>query len=416
MPCFVSDGRQLGNAEKEDLLKRFEDKGRAILYQADTSAGPVIVGSNMPKVYDKDAALILDLGSNNLYLNNAGGTRPEIPVAMVINWGGGGGNNRYVTRENFSRGAALIGGGFLNDLGGHSKFVGLDGSQGAGFWGSGLLYCRGGNAVFQARKTSQGVGQMGVRMLLGRDGNNSYSCLYEGQALGLFGGEGILINEGGHNLYRLGGLQPDDRDPSKSTVSMGQGFGRGLMPEDERMAVPGGIGLLIDEKGEDTYIADYFAQGSSYYYSISMLDNRGANNRFIAGRYAQGAGIHTSIGVLLNRGGGSSFYSSFGVSQGMGHDYGVGLLQSDRGLNDYHGGILVQGAATRGGIGMLIDPDGQSRFNKGSENQDSFDKTDCMGIVVQPDVEEEKPGHSGKVVIYIKDMQSSMVKRWKRKK
>ena len=391
---------------KEDLLKRFKNREDPILFQAETSAGPVIVGGYRSKVYDKDAALILDLGGNNLYINNTGGTRPDIPVAMVIDWGG---HNRYIARENFSQGAALFGGGFLIDLGGHSTFVALDGSQGAGLWGIGLLYHGGSSSVFQARSVSQGVGQMGVGLLVGGGGHDSYSCLYGGQAFGLFGGAGILINRGGNNTYRLGGLQPDFRDPKKSTVSMGQGFGYGWRTEGDKMGVPGGIGVLIDEKGDDTFIADYFAQGASYYYGIGILDNRGGNNRYIAGRYAQGAGIHTAIGVLLNRGGKSTYFTSHGVSQGMGHDYGVGFLQDDKGESEYRGGVLVQGAATQGGLGILADFGEKSRFVSDAYGQGFAKEEDCLGILIRPSIQQDKTStHSGGIAVRIGRKQDLM--------
>lgn len=384
---------------KADLLTRFTNRDEAVLYQAETSAGPVIVGGTRPKVYEKDAALILDLGGHNLYMNNAGGTREGIPVTLVIDWGG---HNRYIARDNFSQGAALFGGGFLIDLVGSSTFVALDGSQGTGFWGVGFLY-HGGNSVFQARKNSQGVGQMGVGLLVGRQGHNSYSCMNEGQALGLYGGAGIMIDKGGHNIYRLGGLEPDHRDPLKSTVSMGQGFGYGLMPGEDKMGVPGGMGVLIDEMGHNIYIADYFAQGSSYYFSVGILDSRGANNQFIAGRYAQGAGIHSSVGVLLNRGGDSTFFSSYGVSQGMGHDYGIGFLQSDRGVNDYRGGVLVQGATTRGGLGILVDRSDDSSFFKSNNKLDIFDMKESIGLLIREEGRKDESGRLGTVTVRMKE-------------
>ncbi|MGA3206257.1 MAG: PDZ domain-containing protein [Syntrophales bacterium] len=393
---------------KNDLLKRFKNREDPILFQAETSAGLVIVGGNRSKVYDKDAALILDLGGNNLYLNNAGGTRPDIPVAMVIDWGG---HNRYIARDNFSQGAALFGGGFLIDLGGHSTFVALDGSQGAGLWGIGLLYHGDSSSVFLSRSISQGVGQMGVGLLVGREGHDSYSCLYGGQAFGLYGGAGILINKGGNNTYRLGGLRPDFRDPQKSTVSMGQGFGYGWRTDGDKKGVPGGIGILIDEKGDDTFIADYFAQGSSYYYGIGILDNRGGNNRYIAGRYAQGAGIHTAIGVLLNRGGKSTYFTSYGVSQGMGHDYGVGFLQDDKGESEFKGGVLVQGAATQGGLGILADLGKKSRFVSDSSGQGFAKEEDCLGILISPKIQEDNNlTHSGRMAVRIGRKQDSMEK------
>jgi hypothetical protein len=383
---------------KDDLSKRFKNKNDSILYRAETSAGLVIVGGKGSKVYDKDAALILDLGENNLYTNNAGGTRSHIPVALVINWGG---HNRYIARNNFSQGAGVLGGGFLIDLGGHSTFIALDGSQGAGFWGIGLLYSGEGSSVFQARNNSQGVGQMGLGMLIGY-GQGNYSCLHQGQALGLFGGAGILINKAGNNIYRLGGLKPDFRDLEKSTVSMGQGFGCGVQPDADKLGVPGGIGVLIDEKGYNSYIADYFAQGSSYYYGTGILDNRGGSNQYIAGRYAQGAGIHAAAGILLNSGGGNTFFSSVGVSQGMGHDYGVGILQNNMGGNDYHGGVLVQGAATHGGFGLLIDKGRKSRMASNAQGQGFAKDAECLGLLFQVEEKTDKAaGPAGETTVKV---------------
>ena len=342
-----------GNLEllKRDLVSRFSNTV-PILYEAQTPIGKVIVGGTGPNVYTEDAALILDLGGDDLYLNNAGGTRPGMPIALVIDWGG---NDRYLSRENISQGAGLLGGGFLIDLGGDDTFTSLDGSQGAGFWGIGILYHGDGSSVFSARKFCQATGQMGIGLLMNRNGNDKYLCSYAGQGLGLFGGAGILIDEGGNDLYQLGKLEPDFRDPAKATQSFGQGFGMGGRADKEKLGVPGGIGMLIDKQGNDVYLADYFSQGSSYYYGLGILDDRAGNDRYLSGRYAQGAGIHNSVGVLIDRQGNDFYYSSVGVAQGMGHDFGVGFLEDDDGEDQYHGGSLVQGASTNGSFGILMN-------------------------------------------------------------
>jgi hypothetical protein len=337
---------------RQDLVTRFRGSTGSILYEAQTPIGKVIVGGVGPNVYTEDAALILDLGGDDLYLNNAGGTRPGMPIALVIDWRG---NDRYLSRENFSQGAGILGGGFLIDLGGDDTFVSLDGSQGVGFWGIGLLYHGDGNSVFSARKLCQGTGQMGIGLLINRNGDDKYLCSYAGQGLGLFGGAGILIDEAGNDLYQLGGLEPDFRDPTKATQSLGQGFGLGIRADKDKFGVPGGIGMLIDKKGDDVYIADYFAQGASYYYGLGILDDQAGNDQYISGRYSQGAGIHSSIGILIDRAGNDFYYSSVGAGQGMGHDFGVGFLEDDAGDNYIYGGSLVQGASTNGSLGILIN-------------------------------------------------------------
>jgi len=221
-----------------------------------------------------------------------------------------------------------------------------------------------------------------VGLLINTKGDDRYLCSFSGQGLGLFGGSGILIDEAGNDLYYLGGLESDFRDPQKSTVSMGQGFGQGIRADNGTNGVPGGIGMLIDEGGDDTYIADFFAQGASYYYGLGILDDWDGNDKYIAGRYAQGAGIHSSVGVLIDRKGNNSFYAASGVSQGTGHDFGIGYLEDDQGDNQYWGSSLVQGAATYGGIGILIAPQGNSRLTCITQCQAHSESDRSMGIMI----------------------------------
>jgi hypothetical protein len=364
---------------KGDLVRRFGNNHGPILYEAMTPIGRVIVGGPGPNVYTEDAALILDLGGDDLYLNNAGGTRPGMSAALVIDWGG---NNHYISREIFSQGAGVLGGGFLIDLGYNATFIALDGSQGAGFWGIGFLYHGDGNGVYTARKSSQGTGQMGIGLIINRKGDDRYLCSYGGQGLGIFGGAGILLDEAGNDYYQLGGLEPDFRDPLKSTVSIGQGFGQGMRSKKDRNGVPGGIGMLIDEEGDDIYVADYFAQGASYYYGLGILNDMAGNDQYISGRYSQGAGIHSSIGVLIDQKGNDFYYASFGVAQGMGHDFGVGFFEDDGGDDRYCGGTLVQGAATNGSLGIFIGLQGNDQHTYISRGQAYAEEENSMGIMI----------------------------------
>lgn len=369
---------------KKDLLNRFIDNKNSILYEEMSPAGKVIVGWSGPNVYTEDAALILDLGGDDVYLNNAGGTRHGMNVSIVVDWTG---NDIYFSNSNFSQGAGLLGVGFLLDLGGEDIFSSLDGSQGAGFFGIGVLYHGAGNSSFNARSFSQGVGQMGLGFLWKGSGDDIYDCQKYCQALGLFRGAGVLIDRAGNDNYRLGGLESDFRDPEKATVSMGQGFGMGIRPDTDRDGISGGIGLLIDQKGNDTYIADYFAQGASYYYGVGILNEMAGNDRYISGRYAQGAGIHSSAGILLDLEGDDFYYASFGVAQGMGHDYGVGYLEDSQGNDRYLGGTLIQGAATRGGLGLLIDVRGKDSYSCNNNCQAFAQDDGCMGVLIdtEPD-------------------------------
>jgi hypothetical protein len=369
---------------KKDLIKRFGNITEPVRFEGLSHAGKVIIGSVGPDVYSEDADLILDPGGDDIYLNNAGGTRVGIPVALVIDWEG---NDRYITKENFSQGAGVLGGGFLIDLSGNDTFVSLDGGQGAGFWGMGILYHGSGNGSYNARSFSQGAGQMGLGLIINEQGHDRYVCSYGGQALGMFGGAGILMDSSGEDFYQLGGLQPDFRDPARSTVSMGQGFGQGVRTQKGTRGIPGGIGILIDEKGDDTFIADYFAQGSSYYYGTGILIDMDGDDEYVSGRYSQGAGIHSAVGVCIDKRGNDFYYASFGVAQGTGHDFGAGFFEDDQGDDQYWGGTLVQGSATNGSIGVFKDLLGSDRYTCKDKGQAFAQERDGIGIMIGPAVD-----------------------------
>ncbi|MEK6673845.1 MAG: PDZ domain-containing protein [Nitrospirota bacterium] len=364
---------------KRDLLERFKDNDSPILFEKEASFGKVIVGGMGQNVYTDDAALILDIGGNDIYLNNAGGTRKGMPIALVIDWEG---DDIYFSKEPFSQGSGVLGGGFLIDLKGDDTFTATDGSQGTGIFGTGMLFHGEGSGVFRSKSFSQGTGQFGIGILWSRDKDTVYECGRYGQALGLSRGAGILIDDNGNDRYMLGGVEPDFRDPLRSTVSMGQGFGKGIRPEKKVMGVSGGIGMLIDKNGDDTYIADYFAQGASYYYGVGILKDLAGNDRYISGRYAQGAGIHSSIGILIDESGDDFYYSSYGVAQGIGHDFGVGVLDDRKGNDRYISGILSQGAATTGGLGLLLDRAGSDSYSIKANGQAYAHDEACAGIVI----------------------------------
>lgn len=354
------------NHLREDIIKRFKGKTPLLLYEEETPYGKIIIGGTGRNIYTDDAALILDIGGDDIYLNNAGGTRLGIPVSVVIDWDG---DDHYLTKEGFSQGAGVLGGGFLIDLGGKDIFSTHNGGQGMGFFGVGILINKGKESILKAGRYAQGIGAFGIGILLNRDGGTTYQSTGYGQGLGLFNGVGIVIDDSGNDNYMLGGLEADFRDPEHSTVSMGQGFGKGVRPERGITGVSGGIGMLIDVNGDDTYVADYFAQGASYYYATGILNDNAGDDRYVAGRYAQGAGIHSSVGVLIDNAGNDLYYTSYGVSQGMGHDYGVGFLDDHDGDDRYLGGLLSQGAATKGGTGIVIDRKGIDLYNAEESGQ-----------------------------------------------
>ena len=325
----------------------------------DTPAGRVLIGGKEDNTYTEEAALILDFGGNDKYLNHAGGSTRLNPFSVVIDLSG---DDVYSATDDFAQGAGLLGGGFLVDLEGNDRYIAKNHSQGAGVLGIGMLADLAGRDQYTAITASQGAGSFGVGVLAEGGGNDSYFGNYFVQGVGDTKGFGAIIEAAGNDNYFAGGLYEDRRAPGKSYKSMSQGFGYGVRPWESFVGTSGGIGVIAEAEGNDTYVADYFAQGASYWFSLGILDDRKGNDRYISGRYSQGAGIHMSAGVLLDGEGDDVYLADFGVAQGCGHDFGIGFLLENGGNDRYIAGAISQGAGNDNGIGVLSDNGGDDGY------------------------------------------------------
>ncbi len=348
----------LNKKSVQALKDSLATSGRAA-YKTDTPFGRVILGSPGDDTYTDDAFIIVDPGGNDTYLNNAGGTRDGMPLSIVIDLSG---DDIYLGRGDFSEGAGLLGTGVLIDLGGKDRFFSGMGGLGSGIFGLGILINEGEGTEFHGREFSLGTGFFGMGILLNMDGQTLYTAPADAEGLGLPGGTGILLDTGGDDTYTLGGRYPDFRDPDNATVSMGLGFGKGIRPEGERRGLPGGLGILVDTEGDDSYSGDYFSEGGGYFLGLGILGDMEGNDRYTAGRYSQGAGIHRAGGLLIDLAGDDTYTSTYGVSEGLGHDYGFGILADLDGDDSYFGGTLSLGAATNSSMGILLDPGGNDSF------------------------------------------------------
>lgn len=353
----------------------------------DTAAGRMLIGGPQDNVYTEDAALIIDLGGNDRYFNQAGGATRNDPYSVVIDLSG---DDLYSATSDFAQGAALLGGGFLIDVSGNDRYLAKNYSQGAGVLGVGMLADSQGSDQYSARAESQGAGIFGVGLLADGEGDDTYTGKFFVQGAGYIKGFGAIVEAAGNDSYLAGGLYPDHREPGKAYLSDSQGFGYGLRPDNSFLGTSGGIGVIAEAEGNDTYVADYFSQGASYWFSLGILDDRKGNDRYIAGRYTQGAGIHSSAGILMDGEGDDRYISDFGVSQGCGHDYGVGLLLDSGGDDRYMAGILSQGAGNANGIGMLTDISGNDKYivresGQGWGNYEPVTSTGSFGFLFDTD-------------------------------
>ncbi|MFQ5745413.1 MAG: hypothetical protein ACE5HV_17810, partial [Acidobacteriota bacterium] len=183
-----------------------------------------------------------------------------------------------------------------------------------------------------------------------------------GLGAGLFG-LGALIDEGGDDIYRL------------RNTGLGAGyFGAGLLLDaagddhyvleesgGEGFGGPGGIGVLADRAGNDSYYAesDPAKAGHADYHSDYKV---AANNAMGAGfgRRGDGSDGHAwagGLGALLDVDGDDT-YRAGNFSLGVGYWYGTGLVWDGGGNDQYHSVFYTQGSGAHYAIGALIDEGG----------------------------------------------------------
>ncbi len=360
--------------------KDAKDFAGDILFIQDTNIGKIVVGGTGTSYYYADAAVIIDLGGDDYYFNNAGASNKDIPVSICIDFSG---NDVYNAAHSFAQGTGRFGIGFLGDFKGNDKYLGREFSQGTCLFGIGLLMDNEGDDFYSGHVLNQGVGFFGAGLLSDLKGNDVYFSGQFAQGVGFTKGVGALIDAHGNDFYFAGGRYPDFRDPEKSFQSMSQGMGMGIRPEESVVGASGGIGILIDQKGNDQYHGDYFSQGSGYYFSLGLLHDNDGTDKYYAGRYAQGAGIHSAIGLLEDKSGDDTYECSFGVSQGCGHDTGIGFLVDYSGDDAYRSATSSQGIGLEKGMGILADFCGNDGYyaNDNSQGFSSPSKTeDIIGI------------------------------------
>jgi len=372
---------KMDHSQKKDLLK-----GEATLR---TPFGEILIGGCGDNDYTgKMPMFLIDLGGNDQYR-----FEKHSPFSVIIDLSG---NDTYHSTEKGYLGAGIGGIGFLVDLQGDDLYQGENYSFGAGFFGVGCLLDKEGNDRYVSRMFSQGAGAIGLGLLCDLSGNDVYQTALYSQGFGFVGGGGFLLDYRGNDAFGGGGLIPDPREKSGAFQTLSQGFGLGWRP-----FASGGLGILYNGEGHDSYEGSYFSQGSGYWLSIGMLIDKKGNDLYRARRYSQGAGTHWAIGALIDHEG-DDRYISWGVSQGCGHDRSIGILWDGQGDDHYSAEWLSQGAGNDSGRGLLLDEKGNDRYEAGMNGTQGCGKYDgrrdegSLGLLVDGGGQDIFSGHRRK--------------------
>jgi hypothetical protein len=341
-PAFIAGALSLAGKIAGARLEKAGD-GRPL----QTPWGRILIGSagDDHHTVDSDVILILDPAGNETYEFPGPIVNSQLTIVDMR------GNDRYAGSTLAIRSlTALI------DLAGDDTYDGATGAQAATLGGVALLVDLSGNDRYAAGIFAQAAAAEGVAALIDGAGDDVFEIDERGQAFGQAGGTALLWDLGGNDRYSAGGSY--DTVGRDARLSQAQGMGAGL-----RASHGGGIGVLRDDSGNDSYTVEMFGQGAGYFQGIGVLSDSDGDDRYEGVRYVQGSGVHGAIGLLADGAGNDSYRAAHGVGQGMGLDMALGSLEDDRGDDSYEAGSLAQGAGTANGMGFLLDGGGSDRFS-----------------------------------------------------
>lgn len=325
-----------------------------------------------PRSLGASVALLLDTGGADTYRMPAGANTPGESLASVhIDLGG---DDKYEAAV-AGQGSGQRGVGLLWDLGGGADAYHTAGAgQGAGANGVGVLFDDGGNDKYTGVRGAQGAGMDGVGILLDLGGDDQYETFTRSQGFGGPGGHGVLYDRAGNDKYRAdpgdpkqGGVLrfPSPQLPHGGNASLSQGAAAGLRDDKGGQHRVGGVGLLRDRAGDDSYEAGVFAQGAGYWFAAGYLFDDAGNDQYDALWYAQGAAAHFALG-LMRDGGGDDRYNlrlkPVSSSLGLGHDLAAGWHLDLGGNDQYRAPPLSLGQASSDGAGILYNLGGQDAY------------------------------------------------------
>lgn len=382
---------KLGPVDHETLLLEFH-----------SAAGTICVGGPGINRYSEETALLVDLGGNDVYRNNAGGgTNAFDGISCLIDMDG---NDLYENTGSGALGTGICGVGILIDYDGNDVYRSGSGSQGAGLCGVGMLYDESGHDTWIADTFTQGAAMFGIGIAVDVGGNDSFVCRSIGQGFGSTLGIGLLVNVNGSDSYVAGPAWDDPRQRDMDCSIFTQGAAAGFRAPDtlRTASLYGGIGFLVDGKGNDRYVAGNFSQGAARFGAMGLfLDGEGddivfggshcqgtamawstacmvdqfGNDRYTAGDSSQGAAIDHSAGFMLDYAGDD--FRSLRGEHGQGYareTSSFGLFMDYRGYDTYTGGPYARGYAQPYftepdyPVAIFIDHRGKDVYPQGAGN------------------------------------------------
>lgn len=380
----------------------------------DTPAGAIVFSGASDDVHTNPTILLMiDFGGNDLYGGSVGATASATNgVSVLLDLGGsdaygyaevpvpadtsgpadarrlpsdgrgratsGASNGPYSQSIVSRQGAGRLGVGMLFDFGSEvDHYRSLRMSQGYGALGVGVLYDGGGDDTYEGEAAVQGAASFGLGLLVDRGGDDHYTAYAFSQGFGYVRGIGTLYDLAGTDDYfahPTDALYPAAQNPTGSNASFSQGAGFGRRADTgDHVYMSGGLGVLRDAAGDDTYTAGIFGQGTGYWFGTGLLVDRDGADHYDGWWYVHGSAAHFAVAALLDEAGGDTYQvadpgdPARNTSVGVGHDFSIGWLLDRDGDDVYHAPNLSLGAGNAAGYGFFVDLAGNDTYTATSD-------------------------------------------------
>lgn len=288
----------------------------------------------------------------------------QTPHGLIIV--GGPDDNRYRIQQPVA---------MIIDLGGNDRYEAMVGASQSLTHPLGMVIDLAGNDQYAAGSFGLASGRLGVGLVFDLKGHDKYQLATASGGIGV-GGIGVLVDAAGNDTYA------------------GSAYTQG--------AAIGGIGALVDHQGDDTYTSDIYALGFGGTLGAGAVIDVAGNDSYQCGqkhpspynqtdsknigqddeRYqwqalGMGMGLGRRIlsqtpqdhqyalagglGMLLDADGDDQ-YQSGNFSQGSGYYFGCGLKIDLRGNDKHHAARYGQASGAHFAMGVFVDGDGQDHY------------------------------------------------------
>lgn len=355
------------------------DLPRDYQFEMSTPFGAVLMfskehGGADPFVFDvTNTLLVVDFGRDAVWGGSPGATAAlENPISALIDLGGADVYGDSTVRAAPAAGVGLCGVGVTLDSDGADVYHGGVYAQGVGVFGVGVTLDRRGADSYRASESAQGCGYFGIGLCLDGAGDDSYYLYGDGQGLGgVGGGVGVLADFSGDDSYTAEPYSSvfnrgDYHSQMTINANNAQGAGMGRRGDgSDGHSWAGGLGALIDIHGADSYYSGNFTLGIGYWFGTGLVYDKNGADEYKSCYFTQGSGAHFCNGALIDESGDDihELFETAGAAFGFGWDFTNALLLDKGGADRYRASMISFGLSQIRSTALFVDIGGADVYS-----------------------------------------------------